>query len=329
MSRQAMEKKTSEELLIIYAEQNENDWTEEAFEAIRLVLEARGESIPLTLPKPDISCKSKVKTAGSSTITINLPLIFIILAIAVPILTAVIASQIYQPGIYLVGHDYIVNDPGFYSLYFDWGIFYGYSPSYFNYLFRPLLGYDVANYIVRFVDITKQTPFIITVELFVIAWILPDKKIKIESETKEETLVNTSKNTPKSETGQKPQVINCSNCGKFILRDSVSCPHCKVLLTDAKQTINKDKTTPNSKTPLEVNFKEEISISHGRKGVAMVLLALVGLWIAVVGYRVLNAILLHYNSYEMSKVLDIGRPSGPSIVGFISLIAYFFVRPKK
>jgi hypothetical protein len=52
MSRQAMEKKTSEELRIIYAVQNENDWTKEAFEAIRLVLEARGESIPLTLPKP-------------------------------------------------------------------------------------------------------------------------------------------------------------------------------------------------------------------------------------------------------------------------------------
>jgi hypothetical protein len=53
MSRQAMEKKTSEELLIIYAEQNENDWTKEAFEAIRLVLKARGESIPTPLPKPD------------------------------------------------------------------------------------------------------------------------------------------------------------------------------------------------------------------------------------------------------------------------------------
>ena len=52
ISRQAMEKKTSEELLIIYAEQNENEWTKEAFEAIRLVLEGRGESIPPPLPKP-------------------------------------------------------------------------------------------------------------------------------------------------------------------------------------------------------------------------------------------------------------------------------------
>lgn len=67
----------------------------------------------------------------------------------------------------------------------------------------------------------------------------------IKSDTKEETPVNTFKDTPKLETGQKPKVINCSNCGKFILRDSVSCPHCKVFLTDTKQTINKDKIITN------------------------------------------------------------------------------------
>ncbi len=52
MSKQAMEKKTSEELQRIYAEHNENEWTKEDFEAISLVLKARGDSIHTPLPKP-------------------------------------------------------------------------------------------------------------------------------------------------------------------------------------------------------------------------------------------------------------------------------------
>lgn len=54
MIRQAMEKKTTEELRAIYEEHNENDWTEEAFEAIRLILKSRGETNPIIRIAPKI-----------------------------------------------------------------------------------------------------------------------------------------------------------------------------------------------------------------------------------------------------------------------------------
>ena len=65
-----MGKKTSEELRIIYAEQNEDEWTKEAFEAIRLVLESRGESIPPPLHKPADFAENPMETGQKSKVII-------------------------------------------------------------------------------------------------------------------------------------------------------------------------------------------------------------------------------------------------------------------
>jgi hypothetical protein len=65
-----------------------------------------------------------------------------------------------------------------------------------------------------------------------------------------------------------------------------------------------------------------VAISSGRKWLARVLLALFVLWIVVKVIRVASI----GDSYLLSREFDFMNPSGFGIVGFMSLIAYFFVR---
>jgi hypothetical protein len=62
--------------------------------------------------------------------------------------------------------------------------------------------------------------------------------------------------------------------------------------------------------------------STGRKWSARVLLAIAGLWIVVSVLMVLSG------HRSLLDALDFTNPSFLGIVGFLSLIAYFCVRPK-
>jgi hypothetical protein len=66
--------------------------------------------------------------------------------------------------------------------------------------------------------------------------------------------------------------------------------------------------------------------SSNRKWPARVLLVLAGLWIFA---KVLEVISSLGHPLYLARALDFTNPSLFGIVGFVSLIAYFFVRPKK
>ncbi len=68
--------------------------------------------------------------------------------------------------------------------------------------------------------------------------------------------------------------------------------------------------------------------SSGRKWSARVLLALVGLWIVIKVVMLLRTI-SSGSSLALVSQFDVTNPSGATIIGIVSLIAYFFVRPKK
>lgn len=79
------------------------------------------------------------------------------------------------------------------------------------------------------------------------------------------------------------------------------------------------------KTPDDQHSAEAPSISPvspGRKRAAKVLLVLACLWIV---FKVVQLLVDGLNVDD----LDISNPSLLGIVGFGSLVAYFFVRPKK
>jgi hypothetical protein len=88
-------------------------------------------------------------------------------------------------------------------------------------------------------------------------------------------------------------------------------------LKDREQAIIDDQRSPG-----EASSARTPGVSSGRKRAAKVLLVLAWLWIIV---KVLE---LAVNGVS-ARALDFTNPSLLGIVGFGSLIAYFFVRPKK
>lgn len=70
---------------------------------------------------------------------------------------------------------------------------------------------------------------------------------------------------------------------------------------------------------------EASAASSGRKWTARVLLALAGLWIVVKALEVISS----GGGLALARTLDVTNPSLFGIVGFISFISYFFVRPRK
>jgi drug/metabolite transporter superfamily protein YnfA len=81
--------------------------------------------------------------------------------------------------------------------------------------------------------------------------------------------------------------------------------------------------TPPTPEPGSKPVETKDTSSTGRKWSARVLLALSGLWIVVSVMMVLSG------QRSLLDALDISNPSILGIVGFISVIAYFVVRPNK
>ena len=83
-----------------------------------------------------------------------------------------------------------------------------------------------------------------------------------------------------------------------------------------------EKITDDQRSSGEALSVATLDVSPGRRRAAKVLLVLAWLWIIV---KVLE---LAVNGVS-ADALDITNPSPLGIVGFGSLIAYFFVKPKK
>lgn len=106
-----------------------------------------------------------------STIARKLSRIFVLCALAVPILTVVMNAREQVPVVdpateHVIGYESMP----FSVRYFEWGIVNGLARSPFDRSLDRWLGYYFASGARKLLDITNPTPFMITVGFLVIAW---------------------------------------------------------------------------------------------------------------------------------------------------------------
>lgn len=115
----------------------------------------------------------------------KLPLIFVVCAIAVPVLTAIFNTntgnggyhdtpggvRIYSGAVTITSDDMEPTSGDFAWRYFQWGVVDGAKLTDLRYFFRPVLGYESGNYMARLLNIGNPTPFMITFCFLVIAWL--------------------------------------------------------------------------------------------------------------------------------------------------------------
>ncbi len=115
--------------------------------------------------------------------TSKLPVILLVFALAVPVITLIATVVMPQPGyttkadgvtvfhgpVRIYSDDMEPESGGFTWRYFQWGIFEGARLNGMASFFRPWLGYETGNYAARMLNPVNPTPFLITVILLACA----------------------------------------------------------------------------------------------------------------------------------------------------------------